>query len=629
MAKKKTKPTGTKRSDKNRKRLARRTEPKPATRDADLPLGPVPGPGADSEQMHGQSDFFDRVDAALSDVHPLPLLSLVSVMLAAFDPRDRSPLDGPDDLETAQWPEFVDSLLDTNVRASTAVLTVLGEMSRDEFERARIRRELRGRRHPLPPWLRAIANAAPTAAATVKHVLGDGDNVMVEVSVPSSETFTVVIYVDHNLGSAVKDAFERADPLATLLDAYRDLIDVDSTIVDISLADARACLGEAIEMGATIYPPLESDTWPASRPMVEWILSKMPAGGTGYSRPEWSDSDLEALRERFLRSWLGAGNGDADWRSIVNSLLRFGTENGPGDPLRWSPTSVEIVLEDWIPRTVIAEQDYLAKVPDVLRAFVRFAHDERGISADLTRQTLEAVDVSEPEFLSAIDSSDEVDADDVLAALGGPSGARTVDDEKLAEFAEMLADATTDSLEAAVGGPEALEKVDEAPLLDESFVWEGIPDDVHERVGEVLDLVDRCSDELFDTEFRTACRRFLSRIASGDPAIFRRKGAAKTAAAAICWIIGRANFAFDGEPSRIRVHDLMAHFGVKGSVSGRADVLMRAAGIAHDGGPEIELGTPDLLISSRRGIIVDFRDHPDEIARALVDKLPDFSPRDH
>ncbi len=39
-----------------------------------------------------------------------------------------------------------------------------------------------------------------------------------------------------------------------------------------------------------------------------------------------------------------------------------------GDPWRWSPVTVEMLLADWFPRKVIAEPAYLAKLPDLVRS---------------------------------------------------------------------------------------------------------------------------------------------------------------------------------------------------------------------------------------------------------------------
>jgi hypothetical protein len=47
--------------------------------------------------------------------------------------------------------------------------------------------------------------------------------------------------------------------------------------------------------------------------------------------------------------------------------------------MRWSPVKVEILLDDWIPRKIVAPAEYLAKAPDLLQAFIHFAHEEVGL----------------------------------------------------------------------------------------------------------------------------------------------------------------------------------------------------------------------------------------------------------
>ena len=41
----------------------------------------------------------------------------------------------------------------------------------------------------------------------MSHVLGDGDNIMLGARLPGGHELTCVIYIDHNLGTLVKDAF--------------------------------------------------------------------------------------------------------------------------------------------------------------------------------------------------------------------------------------------------------------------------------------------------------------------------------------------------------------------------------------------------------------------------------------
>ena len=87
--------------------------------------------------------------------------------------------------------------------------------------------------------------------------------------------------------------------------------------------------------------------------------------------------------------------------------------------------------------------------------------------------------------------------------------------------------------------------------------------------------------------------------------IFRRRSRDETAAAALCWLVARANGALSYF-GRVQSQDLMAHFGLTGSPSQRA-VPMRAA----IGRPPYEnkgLGSPRYLTSNRRHWLILWRD---------------------
>jgi hypothetical protein len=159
-----------------------------------------------------------------------------------------------------------------------------------------------------------------------------------------------------------------------------------------------------------------------------------------------------------------------------------------------------------------------------------------------------------------------------------------------------------------VGGLDALESLDATPLPDEPFDASTLAEDIVARVEEVLALVDDFADRSFGVEFRTACRRFLTRVATADPAIFRRKSRVETTAAAVAWTVGRPNDLVAAGGSAMTTMDLMAHFGLKGSVSQRAQVLIAAlpSGSYDEHGPE--LGSPDLLVSSKRAQLIEVRD---------------------
>lgn len=554
-------------------------------------------------------DLMADVRRALRHDHPLGLLAFASSLLAVVDPRRVSPMER-DRLVGPSREELVGSFFEVEQLETSALLAAIGVLSGDEVERRRIARTLERRCHPLPAWLVTASGAEVTGAVQMTHLLRDGDNLMIGARLPTGEEMCAVIYIDHNLGTVVKDAFVLAQPLHDLV-AYMKRKDTDPDTIwsDLDPADAKVRIIDAVATGAMTFPPFETDTWPVARPLVEWMVSLLPDGGTGYQRPEWSDDDRRALTERFFASPFAAGLDDPDHRDLFGSLLWFGCDYGPGDPLRWSPPAVEIVLLDWIPRKIVADADYLAKAPDLLRAFVRFAHAERAVPAHLTHETIGAVDSFEGEYLTIIRSDRPQGPAALLAALGvlDPDGPW----EDPAPWEAKLADARTGLLEClrrAVGGEDVLANLDDAPLPDEPFDWTGIDGDIGPKVAEILDLCDRHCTDLLDTEYRTATRRVLARIARHGPDVLRRRGRADTAAAAICWAVGRVNDLFIPRRGGMTQKDFFAHLGVsQASIPTRAGTLLDAGGFPRHPA-DFTLGSPDYLVSTRRRHIIDTRD---------------------
>ena len=563
-------------------------------------------PGSDELPLPG---IFLEIDKALSAPHPLSLLSQASSFMATLDPRENGHpafSAAPDEDEEApiSLTGLCESFMHVGLRQTDAVLKVIAEMTSDELLAERIRRSVASRRHAIPGWTLRLDQVQPYRVVEMLHVLRDGDNIAIGVQLPGKRELSILVYIDHNLGTVVKDAFVLDLPIDQVIDRWAEIDDSDDTeIRDLPFDDARARITKAIDKSAITFPPFETDTWPSCRPLVEWIVAMLPEGGNDYARPEWSDDRLAELTNSFFASTFGRDLDDDDHRSLLGSILWFGTDYGPGDPLRWSPVSAEILLDDWIPRKIVAPADFLAKAPDLLREFVRYSHAERGIQPNLTSDTLLAIDECEAEFQEAIRTPRHQGAMAMLERMGALDGVEPDWDDGLITEEDML-----DMLARSVGGRDELDLLDTKPLPDEPFDWSGIADDIHDRVAEVCELVDGCSDALFDEEFRTASRRFLARVAAADPDIFRRKSAAPTAAAAVCWVIGRANGSF--EPSSgtgVMVKDVMAHFGVGAGTTKRADPMLRAIGADSSYGG-IDLGDAEMLVSAMRVELIDMRD---------------------
>jgi hypothetical protein len=571
------------------------------------------GQRRDKRQARAARAYRRGPDALLADVRrrlatgePVDFLAHVSTLLAALDPRAKNPFERTDPPDSMTPAMLIESFAEVVAPETTALLAALAELIPDELTRARARLAAAARPHQLPDWLARLGQASVYRAMESTHVLGDGDSVLLGARLPGHE-LTVVIYIDHNLGTVAKDAFPVPAPIAEVVAHMREVADdPDVTVADISLADARARAAAAIEMGAIMFPPFETETWPASRPLTEWLLRLLPEGGTGYVRPTWTRAAKKKLARQFFGSEFGQPLDDGDHRDLLDQFLWFGTDYGPGDPLRWSPVAVEILLADWIPRKLVADPEYLSKAPDLLRAFIRFCHAQRKIRSALTDETLAAVDQYEAEYQQVIRSSRPQGPMALLAAMGVLGDETPWPDEPSEVERHFL-----EALAEEVGGPDALDSLDDTPLPDEEFSWDGVPADLRDQVGKVLAACDPCCDDLLGAEYRTACRRLLARAMPGLSDLLRKPAKPEATAAAVCWVIGKGNQRLGPGAGELRVKDLMSYFGLgQSSVSQRGYQVMHAAGIQPASAyPSIRLGSPDLLVSARRKRIIDLRDH--------------------
>ncbi|GAA3881686.1 hypothetical protein GCM10022381_24920 [Leifsonia kafniensis] len=566
----------------------------------------------DSEDLP-EDGFLRGIEVALRAGHPQALLQMASGMVTLFDPRAESRFDDDPDAEAPTLAGICDSFAAMGVRQSDALVSVMAELSGDDLLRERTRRAVGLHHQTLPDWLARLDEVQPYRAFQMAHVLGDGDNLVIGVRLAGNHELGILIYIDHNLGTVVKDAFLVDQPLGELVEAWRRIVRdagsgaaKDSSIRELPLADARARITQAINTGAITYPPFETETWPAVRPVVEWIVGKLPDGGSEYTPEEWTKEQISAIADEFFGSEFGRALDDEDHRSLLDNLLWFGAETAVGDPLRWSPVSVDIVLNDWIPRKIAAPVDLLDKAPTLLRALVRYAHQQRGIRHGLTKQTLEAIDEYTAGYREAI-RTPRLQGPMALLERAGLLDGDLMGWEDDDDDGPLTGEDILDELALSVGGRQALALIDDSPLPDEPFDWTGIEPDIHDAVAEVSALVDGCADALFDIEFRTACRRFLAMVAVADPGILRGRGTARTAAAAVCTVIGRANDRFDPEFDGVPVKDVLAHLGVKGSVTKRAEPMLRAIGAdLRFGGAE--LNDARLLDSVTRDDIISLRD---------------------
>lgn len=551
-----------------------------------------------------QQPLLRMIRQSLRTGKPSDLLMVMSTFLeVAYDRTDGAFSEMASELSLA---ELVDSFLDIDITETTAALTVIETLIEDDLLRRRIQRGLTARRQPLPPWLRGLHEArCGDSVIMLTDILGDGDSYLFEVVLPAGGSFTALVYIDHNVAGVVKDGFIAPETLATLqASILRRAQDERPDVVPADPMAARAQMIAALELGLTHIDVPTTDTWPACRPLIEWAVRLLPPGGTAPEYPSWPPHQRLGIAAAFHASPFSQGSRDSVSRSLMEPLLDFACTLSGGDPYRWSPVRVEMLLTGWAPQYLLAPPGDLARLPDLLRRYIGYCHDRLQIPAGRTADTLHAVDRCEAEYIRLIGDGPD------------PETLRILDDLTVRLFNERRASFSfetymRDQLEQRAGGAGALADLDSSPLPDEPFEWTGINEDIVDGVGLMLADCDRIADSLLGLEYRTAMRRLLHQVAIGDPLIFRRNSSPARGAAAIAWIIHRAND--EDVPDNISVQDLLSAFGVRGSVSQRAEPMLRAIGVdPRNRGMSMALGQPGLLTSGSRAAMVRTRELLDD-----------------
>jgi len=351
-----------------------------------------------------QWDLLDEAEAALAAEHPMAMLQLASALLELMDPRSDDPFDHSPKTDRVEMPELMTWLSGSAEPAAAALAWTMAHVNGDEVLQARVVRDLGTPNVLLPAWLHQLGKIEIVAAEQVTEQMRDGYEVIIHARLAGYD-LTAVTFIDFNLGGIVKDTFVTDRPIESFNELWKQHADTRHTTLEaLPLAEARAWINGAIELGARTWPTIETEDWPASRPLLEWLLRHLPEGGTGFVRPEWSSADRSALADRFLASPYGAAHHGADNQSIIGDLIWYRADYGYGDPCRWSPIAIEILMLDWYPRKVIADQPYLRQMPAVLRDFVRFVHGEVALDDDLTTEALDAIDLSEHRYQETIAS---------------------------------------------------------------------------------------------------------------------------------------------------------------------------------------------------------------------------------
>jgi hypothetical protein len=308
-----------------------------------------------------------------------------------------------DDPERVIGLSVVDAAAAEGSSCALALLSGLGVLGGDRVRR-RARREVRrldGRRDEAPPWLDALGRARLREAWKTQEPFGDGDMVTLVLEHEGYPPHAIGVLIDHNLGSIGKDVLV-ADDAGMLRTLWEHEVP-GVTAVDIDAQEAADTLAYGLEIEQMYLDSPATEELRRFRPLLRTYLRTLPTPRP-IRRPSLDERDREYLAEEFAASAEARRVDPAVIDDLAWRIIDFGCDYSDGDPVRWSPVVVELFMVDWLPRKALLEAP-IKKVPDALRAWVRFAGRRRGLTESLIEETVTAVGRWEREFAKAMKDS--------------------------------------------------------------------------------------------------------------------------------------------------------------------------------------------------------------------------------
>lgn len=256
-----------------------------------------------------------------------------------------------------------------------------------------------------PRWADQLGQVHPVGTWAYGDVYGDQTSYLASFAYDDPELgggeHAVVALVDHNIG-VVKDLFV-GEPASLFLDQVRKAAESDELIwlseMDPGRLRAQVSFYLEITDGLTALP--EDGALATDRALVGARLAALPATSPA---PTVLPIDPGSLSAQFLASPHAEGldrssdQAEATVQYAVRLILDFGQDAPDSDPLRWSPAVVGLFMLDWVHRRAVLDDDDVAMLPAVLRAWISWAAEQRGLPAAATSEILETVEAMAPEL---------------------------------------------------------------------------------------------------------------------------------------------------------------------------------------------------------------------------------------
>lgn len=258
-----------------------------------------------------------------------------------------------------------------------------------------------------PQWAAQLGRVRPVGSWAYGDVYGDQTSYLATFAYDEPELggqeHAVVALVDHNIG-IVKDMFV-GQPAGRVLEEVRKAADADELVwlaeVDPGTLRAQVSFYLAVTDGLAVLP--EEGSLATDRALAGSRIALLPAGAPEpVPAPPTDPADLVPS---FLDSpearTLDRSNQDAEAsvQYAVRLILDFAQDAPDADPLRWSPAVAGLFLLDWVHRRAVLDDDDVATLPPVARAWAAWAAARRGLPAAAAVATDEAIELMAPELV--------------------------------------------------------------------------------------------------------------------------------------------------------------------------------------------------------------------------------------
>jgi hypothetical protein len=301
-------------------------------------------------------------------------------------------------------------------------MQALGVTERQRTEAREGAERLAARGMPEPAWVGALAGVTAHDCWQLADVFGDEATVLVVFERAGIRHGLVLAVAFSHLHHRVMELFVTDQPEDTLEDLRAQVADSAGVVSVEPIPVARA--RRLIEDGLGREDPGVPDTVADTRALALARCRELPEAEPVPVPPEYGEDERAAVVREFLGAADFTGIGDPGEEEAVAACARtivdFGCDQDSGRPLRVGPGKITTFLEEWVPYETDLGEDELDLLPEVLRAWVRWAVGKTELPAAAVDELFESLEEDLEDFVEGgFDEDDDFPIESYLDGMPG------------------------------------------------------------------------------------------------------------------------------------------------------------------------------------------------------------------